>query len=590
MITRVMLAILALCLAGEAQAASTINTTLPQQGLPYNASPIRQNFGAAAADVVALQTMNAGASAPSNPTLGMLWLKTPQNETLYPLYIWNNRNSAWVQIATLDSLNNLWITNVGGGLPVSMLADNTTELGSVPQTVITVTGAGPIYSLGLTEPAGTIKVLQFTGVTQLINNATSMILPGAADINTDAGAMAFAVALGSGNWQVLYYQTSTLQPAQGGTGRTSLTAHSVLIGEGTSPVNFAVPSVSGQVLLDNGASADPSFGPVPASGLSGVVAVANGGTGLSTFPIHGLLIGNDTSPMTVLAAGTLGYPLVSRGPSIDPIYQILNPVGGGTGQTTLTNHAVILGQAAAGVAFAAPGTAQYPLLSNGASSNPSFQQLDLGGAGVTGTIPAGKLPFTIPNSALVSANGTTFAGVSVGTNLQISGTTLSVIAGPTFSSIIVSGGITSSSIASSGTNAFSGTNTFTGTTSLGGTTTLADTITVTGSLMVTAASGEDRITLSAAANQSAWSSYQTTTIDRWLAGKNNTLEAGAASGSDYDIVRADDAGTPTGIPFRILRSNGAIRLDQMAVAGGGKNYLCIDPATYIVSMSAAVCP
>jgi hypothetical protein len=51
--------------------------------------------------------------------------------------------------------------------------------------------------------------------------------------------------------------------ADGGTGRTSLTAHAVLLGEGTSPVNFASPGTSGQVLTSNGPSADSSFQTLP---------------------------------------------------------------------------------------------------------------------------------------------------------------------------------------------------------------------------------------------------------------------------------------------------------------------------------------
>lgn len=45
----------------------------------------------------------------------------------------------------------------------------------------------------------------------------------------------------------------------GGTGRTTLTANSVLLGEGTSPVNFAVPVSVGFFLTDNGPGFDPSF-------------------------------------------------------------------------------------------------------------------------------------------------------------------------------------------------------------------------------------------------------------------------------------------------------------------------------------------
>ena len=59
---------------------------------------------------------------------------------------------------------------------------------------------------------------------------------------------------------------------------------------------------------------------------------------------------------------------------------------GGTGLTTLTQYNVMLGNGTGNVAFAAPSTAGYALLSTGASSNPSFGQLSLT-AGVTGTLP-----------------------------------------------------------------------------------------------------------------------------------------------------------------------------------------------------------
>ncbi len=51
----------------------------------------------------------------------------------------------------------------------------------------------------------------------------------------------------------------TLGAAHGGTGLATLTAHAVLLGEGTSSVAFAAPGGSGQPLLSNGSSSDPSF-------------------------------------------------------------------------------------------------------------------------------------------------------------------------------------------------------------------------------------------------------------------------------------------------------------------------------------------
>lgn len=374
---------------GTAWATSTINTTLPVQGVPYNASPIRQNFGAAANDISALQNMNAGASPPANPVLGTLWLEKPVGETTYILHIRDDRTSTWVIVAYFDSLNGLWIAPVGGGLPATILTADTTDLGSYPNTVLTVTGAGPVYSFGTSSPAGTIKVLSFSGGTNVVYNATSMVLPGAADLNTTAGDMAIAVALGSGDWQVLFFNSAALTVAQGGTGRTSLTAHAVLLGEGTSPVNFAAPGTTGYPLLSTGAAGDPAFGQLDLTvGVTGILPTPNGGTGLASPTIHNLVIGNGTSAMTMLAPGTTGFPLVSLGASLDPHYAILTTPGGGTGLATITAHAVMVGEGTANVAPVGPGTANYPLVAQGGAADPTFAPLDLSTVGVTGILPA----------------------------------------------------------------------------------------------------------------------------------------------------------------------------------------------------------
>lgn len=52
---------------------------------------------------------------------------------------------------------------------------------------------------------------------------------------------------------------------EGGTNLTTLTAHAVLLGEGTSSVGFATIGTAGRVLTDNGAGVDPTF-QVPSAG------------------------------------------------------------------------------------------------------------------------------------------------------------------------------------------------------------------------------------------------------------------------------------------------------------------------------------
>lgn len=57
--------------------------------------------------------------------------------------------------------------------------------------------------------------------------------------------------------------TTPLSVPQGGTGLNSLTAHAVLLGEGTGSVGFAAIGAVGRVLTDQGAGVDPVFAAIP---------------------------------------------------------------------------------------------------------------------------------------------------------------------------------------------------------------------------------------------------------------------------------------------------------------------------------------
>jgi hypothetical protein len=81
--------------------------------------------------------------------------------------------------------------------------------------------------------------------------------------------------------------SGTLNVAHGGTGNVALTAHSVLLGEGTSPIAFATIGTAGRVLTDQGAGVDPVFAaPAPApytldpvtTGTSHTVTLTSPGT------------------------------------------------------------------------------------------------------------------------------------------------------------------------------------------------------------------------------------------------------------------------------------------------------------------------
>jgi len=81
----------------------------------------------------------------------------------------------------------------------------TTDLGAAAGRIVDVTGTTTITSFG-TVAAGVWRIVRFTGALTLTHNATSLILPGAANILTVAGDCCIAVSLGSGNWVVTHYQ------------------------------------------------------------------------------------------------------------------------------------------------------------------------------------------------------------------------------------------------------------------------------------------------------------------------------------------------------------------------------------------------
>lgn len=180
---------------------STIDATKPVQGAPYNAAPIRDNFTAAAADINRLLRMSSGATAPSSPVTGQLWLDT-SSATTYTLKIWISGSSAWLPVAALNVSAGIWAPPVGGGTIPSLTSASTVNLGSVPQAAINITGSQSIASFGSSVPEGVVKFLVFTGAPTLVYNATFMILPGGGNIALSAGDTAIALSLGGGRWRV----------------------------------------------------------------------------------------------------------------------------------------------------------------------------------------------------------------------------------------------------------------------------------------------------------------------------------------------------------------------------------------------------
>jgi hypothetical protein len=96
--------------------------------------------------------------------------------------------------------------------PATPIASGTTvDLSTADGDYVSITGTTTITGLG-TVAAGMRFVLVFAGALTFTHNATSLILPGGANITTAAGDVAIMESLGSGNWKCLVYTRASGLP------------------------------------------------------------------------------------------------------------------------------------------------------------------------------------------------------------------------------------------------------------------------------------------------------------------------------------------------------------------------------------------
>lgn len=121
------------------------------------------------------------------------------------------------------------------GSSVSVASASTVALGDQEEQYVTISGTTTITSFGTPAVANKFGYwVKFDGALTLTHNATSLILPGGANITTAAGDVAFFQHEGSGNWRCLSYQSAAGVGAVGGTTATDgyvLTAN----GSGVAP-------------------------------------------------------------------------------------------------------------------------------------------------------------------------------------------------------------------------------------------------------------------------------------------------------------------------------------------------------------------
>jgi hypothetical protein len=134
--------------------------------------------------------------------------------------------------------------------------------------------------------------------------------------------------------------TGTLPVANGGTGAATLTANNVLLGNGTSAVQFVAPSTTGNVLTSDGttwtsAAAGGGF-PAGTALLFNQTAAPTGWTKSTTHDNKALRVVTGT----VGSGGSVGFTTALATPSVSGTTSISVSISGTTGATTLSTSQI----------------------------------------------------------------------------------------------------------------------------------------------------------------------------------------------------------------------------------------------------------
>lgn len=121
----------------------------------------------------------------------------------------------------------------------------TTDLAAVTGLAHDITGVTSITSFG-TVAAGVHKIVKFEGALTLTHNATSLILPGGANITTADVDIGWFISEGSGNWRCISYFKAAIRPFADASDTVKgviETATAAEMETGTSAVVAVTPSV-----------------------------------------------------------------------------------------------------------------------------------------------------------------------------------------------------------------------------------------------------------------------------------------------------------------------------------------------------------
>lgn len=439
-------------------------TTLPTAAFPALTGDVTTSAGS-------LTTTLASVITAGGPT---------GNTTTVPVITWDAKGrltavstaSIAFPVTSVSGTGAISVSPTTGAPVVSVATATASALGvvSVDNSSIAVTGGGQISVKAIVSDTSALGDILFTnmaapvtptaGSTRVYIDSTSGAFVAKNSIETSntvvassAGANQFATGINAAG-VISYAQPSVsnlsglpVTVAQGGTGQTSLTAHGILLGEGTSGIGVTAVGTANQILIGQ-ASADPvwtstlptaavpafSGGQITSAGGSLALNVGTNALTLSNFPqtsspsVLGAPVGTATptnpayltqTQITALInnfSSTLAGDVPASGGGTTNFLRAdgswAAPTGGGNVTTgTMTTNGAVYANGTTSIASTAA-------LTNG--------QILIGSTGVApvaATITAGTAIGVSNGAGTITINNTGVTSAVAGTGIAVSGAT-----------------------------------------------------------------------------------------------------------------------------------------------------------------------
>jgi len=104
--------------------------------------------------------------------------------------------------------------------------------------------------------------------------------------------------------------SGTLAVARGGTGLSSYTTGDIIYASGAGTLASLADVATGNALISGGVGVAPSYGKIGlTTHISGTLAVGNGGTGNTALTLNGVVLGQGSSALTTVVSSTEGHVL-----------------------------------------------------------------------------------------------------------------------------------------------------------------------------------------------------------------------------------------------------------------------------------------